>query len=225
MGFIIIVVGVSILGGWVTTRLKQRMQYYSQIPAKAGKTGAEYARAMLRANNIHDVSVVEGKGKLTDHYHPKKMQIVLSPDIYRGASIAANAVAAHETGHAIQHNVAYPMLKLRSALVPLMRTAGMIQQFLLIGALIFYKSFPQLMLVLIAAFALTTLFSLITLPVEFDASKRALSWMSNSAWNDEEEHLQSKDALRWAALTYVVKALSSFLILLYFVYNYLRPRN
>ncbi len=225
MGFLLIIVGISFVGAWVTRQLKTRIAYYSRYPSATGLTGAAYARAMLDAHGVHDVTILRGKGKLTDHYNPKTKQIVLSPEIFDGTSIAATAVAAHESGHAIQHYEGYPALKLRTALVPLMRTAGAIQQFLLIAALLFYSSFPQLMLILIVAFALNTLFSFITLPVEYDASRRALLWIESSNAETDQSFQKSKDALRWAALTYVVKALSAFLILFYFVYNYLRPRN
>ncbi len=225
MVIILIIIGISFVGAWVTRQLKQRIAYYSRFQSATGLTGAQYALAMLKAHGIDDVEVVYGKGRLTDHYNPKTKRIVLSPEIYQGTSIASTAVAAHESGHAIQHREGYSMLKLRSALVPLMRTAGMIQQFLLIAALIFYKTYPQLMLLLIAAFFLNTLFSFITLPVEYDASNRALRWMANSGYESEESYAKSKDALQWAARTYVVRALSAFLILIYFVYNYLSPRN
>lgn len=225
MGFIIIIIFISFLGALVTRKLKQKMNYYSQFASTSGLTGAQFAKAMLEAHGLYDVEVAMGKGKLTDHYNPKNKRIQLSPAIYQGRSVAATAVAAHESGHAIQHAEGYPMLKLRSALVPLMRTAGMLQQFLLIGALLFYKTFPELMMLLMIVFAISTLFSFITLPVEFDASTRALSWIQTSGLVDTDQYHQSKDALKWAALTYVVRALSAFLILIYFAYNYLRPRN
>lgn len=225
MNFIAIIIGISLLGGWVTQRMKSRMRLYGNVPVQSGWTGAETAQKMLLAYDVRDVQVIKGEGFLTDHYHPKKKIITLSPAIYDGKSVAATSVAAHECGHAVQHNKGYAMLSLRTAMVPLVKMASRIQQLLLLAALILYSSFPQLMLVLLFAFLVTTLFATVTLPVEFDASKRALNWLDTSGIVNHETYNSSKDALKWAAMTYVVQALSSFVILLYFGYNFLKKRN
>ena len=179
---------------------------------------------MLRHYNIHDVKIVPGQGTLTDHYNPVTKTVSLSEPVYHGKSIASAAVAAHECGHAVQHDTAYSMLQMRSALVPVVSIAARAQQWLLLGAFLLLGSFPQLMLITIIAFSITTLFSLITLPVEFDASRRALAWLDSSGVAQGEEYEGAKDALWWAAMTYVSAALSSLVMLLYLVLRYSNSR-
>ncbi|MCL4147201.1 UNVERIFIED_CONTAM: hypothetical protein GTU68_062268 [Idotea baltica] len=225
MSFIAIIIVMSLIGGWVTTKMKRRMQLYSTIPVQSGWTGAQTAQAMLAANHVNDVQVVRGEGFLTDHYHPKNKVISLSPSVYDGMSVAATSVAAHECGHAVQHHEGYGFLSLRTAMVPLVKVASRVQQVLLIAALLMYNSFPGLMIFLVGAFVITTLFAVLTLPVEFDASRRALNWLDQSGAVDAETYKRSEDALKWAAMTYVAQALSAFVILLYFGYNFISRRN
>lgn len=211
---------LTLIGMWVSNRLKAKFRKYSQIGIQSGMSGKEIAETMLRHYNIHNVKVVQGQGFLSDHYNPLTKTVSLSPEVYQGRSIAAAAVSAHECGHAVQHATAYAMLQVRSALVPFVKYASFAQGYLLIFALMLAGSFPALLLIVIAAFALTTLFSFITLPVEFDASKRALVWLNQSGVTAGREHEGAKDALWWAAMTYVAAALSSLTILLYLVFRY-----
>ncbi len=213
--------GLTFVGMFFSNRLKAKFKKYSQIGIRSGMSGKEVAEEMLHYYNITDVSVVEGKGFLSDHYNPLSKTISLSPEVYQRRSVAAAAVAAHECGHAVQHDTAYPMLKMRSSLVPFVKAASMAQGYLLIFALMMAGSMPGLLLIVIAAFAVTTLFSLITLPVEFDASKRAIVWLDQSGVTTETEQEGAKDALWRAALTYVSAALSSFVILLYLIMSYM----
>lgn len=216
-----LVAGVlSFVGMYVSNRLKKKFKYYSQIGTRSRMSGKEVAEEMLRHYGIQDVQVVQGRGALTDHYNPLSKTVSLSPDVFNGRSVAAAAVAAHECGHAVQHDTAYHMLKVRSALVPVVKFAASAQQYLLLIALMFFASFPQLLLVVIIAFAVTTLFSLVTLPVEFDASKRALVWLDETGVAQGDEYEGAKDALWWAAMTYVAAALSSLVMLIYLVMRY-----
>jgi uncharacterized protein len=185
---------------------------------------------MLRHYGISDVQVVEGQGFLSDHYNPQSKTIALSPEVYNGRSIASAAVAAHECGHAVQHAEAYSMLKVRSALVPIVSVSSKVQQFLLMGVMFgmgasMMSGTSPIMIILVATFGFTTLFSLITLPVEFDASKRALAWLDDSNMTRGEEYDGARDALWWAAMTYVVQALSSLVIFLYFLLQFLGRRD
>ena len=220
MGYMIVGGILSLVGMFVSQRLKSKFNKYSKMALRSGMSGREVAEAMLRQYNIHDVKIVEGQGFLTDHYNPLSKTVSLSPAVYQGRSVSAAAVAAHECGHAVQHATAYPYLKMRSSLVPFVKMASMAQQWLLIFAFMALSSFPQLMLITIIAFAVTTLFSFITLPVEFDASKRALVWLNNSRVAQGAEYEGAKDALHWAAMTYVAAALSALVMVLYLVLRY-----
>lgn len=219
-----VILGVfGIIGFIVSSRLKSKFNKYSRIPISNGMSGVEVAHAMLDYYNISDVNIVQGKGYLTDHYNPAKKTVSLSPQVYSGRSIAAAAVAAHECGHVVQHAEAYTMLTVRSKIVPLVQFSSQIQQFLFM-ALIFGLGTgiggSWMMMVLIATFGITALFSLITLPVEFDASKRALAWLDNNNVTVGTEYNGAKDALWWAAMTYVVQALSALVMFLYFLLNF-----
>jgi uncharacterized protein len=214
--------GLSLVGGWVSNRLKSKFQYYSQMDIQSGASGKEVATEMLRYYNIHDVKIAQGEGFLSDHYNPQTKTVTLSPDVYQGRHISAAAVAAHECGHAVQHNTGYPFLQTRSALVPIVQAASKIQGFLLIFALMMASTMPILLLVVLIAFAITTAFSFITLPVEFNASTRAINWLGQSGITSEAEQVAAKDALWWAAMTYVAAALSSLII---FFFLFLRYTN
>lgn len=213
---------LSLIGMVVSSRLKSKFNHYSQFGLQNRMSGREVAEAMLRHYNIHDVKVVASNGTLTDHYNPLTKTIALSEPVYSARSIAAAAVAAHECGHAVQHDTAYSMLKLRSALVPVVSYASMAQQWLLLLALGAFGigGGPTLLFITIIAFAITTLFSFITLPVEFDASNRALAWLDENNVLTTTEHKGAKDALWWAAMTYVSAALSSLVILLFLILRY-----
>ena len=188
-------------------------------------TGAQVAHAMLDHYGIHDVSIVQGQGFLTDHFNPMTKTVSLSPEVYNGRSVAAASVAAHECGHAVQHDTSYSMLKLRSAMVPVVKVASIAQQWGFMLAIMLAGSFPQLLLIVIIAMAVTTLFSLITLPVEFDASRRALVWLDETGTTRGTEYAFAKDSLKWAAMTYLVGALSSVAMLVYFILSYLGNRQ
>jgi Zn-dependent membrane protease YugP len=208
----------------VSSQLKGRLRKYAQMPLSSGLSGKEVAEKMLRENGIYDVQVVSVEGHLTDHYDPTKKTVNLSPEIYSGQSIAAAAVAAHECGHAVQHATAYSWLGFRSAMVPIVKFGGTIVPWVLIGGIIMIKTMPWLLLAGIILFAATTLFSFVTLPVEFDASKRALAWLEKTNVTTPQEHPKAKDGLRWAAMTYVVAAISSLATLLYYVSVYSNRR-
>lgn len=209
----------------VGNQLKIRFKEYSKIPLRHGMTGKDIALKMLHDNNIHDVSIVSVQGQLTDHYNPLQKTVNLSPDVYHGNSIAAAAVAAHECGHAVQHATAYSFLKMRSALVPIVGFSSRIMQWILLAGIILIETFPALLLFGIILFATTTLFSLVTLPVEFDASKRALKWLDASGLTSGVEHAKAANALKWAASTYVVAAIASLATLLYYISIFLGRRN
>lgn len=210
----------SLVGMFVSNRLKSKFNKYSKIGTRSNLSGYEVAQKMLDYYGISGVKIVQGKGFLSDHYNPMTKTVSLSPQVYQGRSIAAAAVAAHECGHVVQHDTGYAMLQLRSGLVPLVKAASMAQQWLLIGAFVMLNTFPQIMLITIIAFAVTTLFSLVTLPVEFDASNRALAWLEQSRVTQGEEQAGAKDALWWAAMTYVAAALSSLVMVLYLIMQY-----
>lgn len=219
MGYIVIVGIFSFIGMLVSNRLKSKFRRYSNVPLSNGRSGAEVAQTMLAHYGIHDVKIAQGQGMLTDHYNPATKTVSLSPEVFHGRHVAAAAVAAHECGHAVQHNTAYAWLKFRSAMVPAVSLASKAQQYLLLFALgMFGVAGNNFLLYLtIAAFGITTLFSLVTLPVEFDASNRALAWLEESNYTRGSEHEGAKDALWWAATTYVVAALSSLVVLLYLI--------
>lgn len=211
----------SVIGFIVSARLKSKFNHYSQIRIRSGLTGKEIAEAMLRHYGINDVQVIPTQGMLTDHYNPATKTVALSEAVYATNSIAAAAVAAHECGHAVQHATAYSMLKLRSTLVPIVNFSAMTQQWLLIGSFMLINTVPQLLLITAVVFGITALFSFITLPVEFDASRRALVWLNESGMTRGEEHDGAKDALWWAAMTYVVAALSALVMVVYLLLRYL----
>jgi Zn-dependent membrane protease YugP len=212
----------SLIGMALSARLKSKFAQYGQVGLSNGLSGKEIAEKMLRENGINDVVVTSVQGHLTDHYNPANKTINLSEQVYNGRSVSAAAVAAHECGHAVQHATAYPMLKFRSAIVPLVNFAATAQQFLLFLALgvLGATGGKTILLITILAFMITSLFSLITLPVEFDASKRALVWLETTGTATTSEVDGAKDALHWAAMTYVAAALSSLAMLLFLILRY-----
>jgi Zn-dependent membrane protease YugP len=212
-----IFIAFMILSWIVSSVLKSKFRKYSKIPVDSGMSGREVAERMLRDNGIFDVKVECVQGELTDHYNPDKKTINLSQEVYGNRSIAAAAVAAHETGHAVQHATAYAWLGFRSKLVPPVSFASKWVQWILLGGMLLVNTFPALLLAGIILFALTTLFSFITLPVEINASQRALAWLSNAGITSTMNHDKAQDALKWAAFTYVVAALGSLATLLYYI--------
>jgi Zn-dependent membrane protease YugP len=201
----------------VSARLKSKFNEYSQVTFKGNLSGAEVAAKMLKDNGIDDVKVISVEGQLTDHYNPLEKTVNLSPEVYNGRSVAAAAVAAHECGHAVQHAHAYIWLGLRSTLTPAVSFASQWMQWILLAGVILLSFSPIPLLIGVTFFALTTLFAFITLPVEFDASRRGLAWLESSGITSSQEHEMAKDALWWAAMTYVVAALSSLAVLLYYL--------
>ena len=212
-----------LIGMAVQWRLKSKFAEYSKVPTGSGLSGKEVAEKMLRDNGIYDVSVVSVQGFLSDHYDPTKKTVNLSPDVYAGRNVSAAAVAAHECGHAVQHATAYSMLKLRSALVPVVQISSNLAQWVILiglGLFTFGGGNQIVLLIGIILFAASTLFSVITLPVEFDASARALKWLSSAHLSAPAEYEKAKDALKWAALTYVVAALASIAMLVQYILIY-----
>ena len=205
--------------------LKSKFNSYGKIALRSGLSGREIAEKMLREEGIYDVKVVSGQGFLSDHYNPLTKTVSLSPEVYQGRSIAAAAVAAHECGHAVQHATAYSWLMLRSRLVPVVQFSSSMVQWVLLAGIIMVNSFPGLLLGGIILFGLTTIFSIITLPVEFDASKRALAWLNHTNVTTAQEYPKAKDALKWAALTYVVAALASVATLVQYILIFLGGRD
>ena len=216
-----------LLGMIVSNRLKSKFNEYSQEGLSNGMSGKEIAEKMLHDNGIYDVQVRASDGFLSDHYNPADKTVNLSPDVYSGRSISAAAVAAHECGHAVQHATAYSMLQFRSAMVPVVKVSSTLGQWVLLAGvgLYFGGGNQTLLLIGIILFAATTLFSFITLPVEYDASNRALAWLENTGTTARNEHEKAKDALKWAARTYVVAALSSLAMLLYYISIFMNRRN
>lgn len=213
-----IIFGVFMLISWlIGWQLKSKFKAYSKIPINNYLSGKDVAEKMLRENGIMDVKVISVPGSLTDHYNPLTKTVNLSPEVYNGQSIASAAVAAHECGHAVQHAQAYSFLQMRTALVPIVSFSSKWVQWILLGGILALQSFPYLLLGGIILFALTTLFSFITLPVEINASSRALVWLSNSGITNSSTYPKAKDALKWAAYTYVVAALASLATLLYYI--------
>jgi Zn-dependent membrane protease YugP len=216
-------VGISMI---VSMVMKSKFSAYSKIPLSARLTGREVAEKMLRENGIYDVKVVSVAGFLTDHYNPATRTINLSPEVYNNYSIAAAAVAAHETGHAVQHARAYTWLNLRSKLVPAVQfSSSIVNWILLIGIFMASSGNSTLLLAGIALFAVTVLFTLITLPVEFDASRRALAWLNQTNVTNASEYPKAKNALTWAAMTYVVAAMAAVVTLLQYVMIFLGSRD
>lgn len=213
-----IIFGVVALVSWlIQRRLQSKFEEYSKVRISNGMTGKEVAQKMLRDNGIFDVTVISTDGHLTDHYNPLTKTVNLSENVYSTNSVAAAAVAAHECGHAVQHAYAYAPLKMRTALVPAVSFASKWMQWVLLAGILMVNTFPQLLLAGIVLFAVTTLFSFITLPVEIDASSRALAWLNTSGITNYETHDQAKDALKSAAYTYVVAALGSLATLVYYI--------
>jgi len=217
MSIWIIFIGFMILSLVVSQVLKSKFNKYSKIPLDNGMSGREVAEKMLRDNGIYDVKIGSVEGQLTDHYNPADKTINLSQEVYSGRSISSAAVAAHETGHAVQHAKAYAWLGFRSSLVPAVSFASKWVQWILLAGILMVRTFPALLLVGIALFAMITIFSFITLPVEIDASRRALAWLSNSGITSYQNHDKAQDALKWAAYTYVIAALGSLATLLYYI--------
>lgn len=219
----LIFIGISML---VSGILKSRFSAFSKIPLRARLTGKEIAEKMLQENGIFDVKVVSVQGFLSDHYNPVNKTINLSPEVYNNYSVAAAAVSAHETGHAIQHATAYTWLALRSKLVPAVQfSSTIVNWILLIGVFMAASGNTTLLLVGIGLFAMTVLFSLITLPVEFDASRRALAWLNKTNVTSPEEYPKAKNALTWAAMTYVVAALAAVVTLVQYILVYMGSRE
>ncbi|MFC3810632.1 zinc metallopeptidase [Lacihabitans lacunae] len=231
----IFVIGIAfmLIGMFVSSRLKSKFAEYSKIGLANGLSGAEIAEKMLHDNNIYDVKITHVEGQLTDHYNPANKTVNLSTDVYHGRSAAAAAVAAHECGHAVQHATAYAALRMRSAMVPAVNVAskmmGMLNMFLMFGGIYMLSQGSAigniLLIVLIAANAAIAAFATITLPVEFDASNRALKWMETRNIVNQREHAMAKDALKWAAMTYVVGALAAIANLMYYVMIFLGRRD
>jgi Zn-dependent membrane protease YugP len=223
IGIIIISVIFMIIGVAVQARLKSKFANYSLVPTSSGMSGKEIAQKMLSDNGIYDVKVISVEGSLSDHYNPVNKTVNLSTDVYEGRNVAAAAVAAHECGHAVQHSTAYSMLMLRSKLVPAVQVSTTLSQWVIIAGLGFMGfggGNPNILLAGIALFAISTLFTVITLPVEFDASARALKWLQSANITSNSEKEKAKDALKWAALTYVVAALASIAMLVQYILIY-----
>ena len=210
----ILFISIAIISYIVQSSLQNKFEKYSKMGLSNGMTGREVAEKMLRDNGIYDVRVTSTSGMLTDHYNPANKTVNLSEGVYNSCSVAAAAVAAHECGHAVQHARAYAPLRMRSALVPVVQFSSSIMSWVLLGGILLVNSFPQLLLFGICLFAMTTLFSFITLPVEIDASRRALVWLSSAGITNSYNHNQAKDALKSAAYTYVVAALGSLATLI-----------
>ncbi len=221
--YIFLFIGIAILSYFVQANLKNKFEKYSKMPI--GLTGKDIAEKMLHDNGIYDVTVTSTPGMLTDHYNPTNKTVNLSEGVYRSASIAAAAVAAHECGHAVQHAKAYSFLTLRSKLVPIVQFSSSIMTWILLIGILTVQIFPGILLGGIILFATTTLFSFVTLPVEIDASKRALAWLSSAGVTNVSNHEYAAGALRAAAYTYVVAALSSLATLLYYVMIYFNRRD
>jgi len=223
---IYLIFGVFALVSWlVSNSLKKRFAKYSQIETANGMSGKEVVEKMLRDHNIKGVKIGSVSGMLSDHYNPVDKTINLSHDVYNGRNVAAAAVAAHECGHAIQHDRTYAMLELRSKLVPVVSFASNWMQWVLLAGILMVNVFPQLLLLGIILFALTTLFSIITLPVEVDASQRALVWLKTSGITTSATQDKAYDALKWAAYTYFVAAIASLATLIYYILIYLGGRR
>lgn len=223
-GIYIIFIVFMLISWLVSNQLKSRFEKYSKVGLRSGLSGREVAEKMLRESGVEGVRIISTPGRLTDHYNPLDRTVNLSPEVYEGRSVAAAAVSAHECGHAVQHARAYSFLKMRSALVPVISVSSKYMQWVLLAGILMVETFPGILLAGIIMFAATTLFSFITLPVEFDATRRALVWLEDSGMTSGQEHTNAKDALKWAALTYVVAALASLATLLYYIMIFMRRR-
>lgn len=220
ISIIIISVVFMIVGMMVQATLRNKFRKYANVPIQSRLTGEEIAQNMLQDHGIYDVRITSVSGQLTDHYNPINKTVNLSQDVFYGKSVAAAAVAAHECGHAVQHATAYPMLMLRSRLVPLVQISSTLSQWVImagIGFMGFGGGNPTVLLIGIILFAITTLFTIVTLPVEFNASARALQWMQQQQITSSEQQASARDALKWAAMTYIVAALASVAMLLQYV--------
>jgi uncharacterized protein len=213
----ILFIGIALISYIVQQNLNSKFKKFSKVPLSSGMTGREVAEKMLQDHGIYNVTVTSTPGHLTDHYNPTNNTVNLSPEVYNGNSVAAAAVAAHECGHAVQHAVAYAPLQLRSALVPVVSFASNWVQWILLAGIIMVQTVPSILFIGIILFAMTTLFSFITLPVEIDASRRATAWLQRAGITSNYDHPMAVSALRSAAYTYVVAALSSLATLIYYV--------
>lgn len=228
MGYYLIAILIFIVSAYVSNKLKSKFKHYSKVHLQNGMSGREIAEKMLEDNGIYDVKVISTPGMLTDHYNPSKKTINLSEAVYTQRNAAAAAVAAHECGHAVQHAKAYSWLQMRSQLVPVVSIASRFSQWVIFGGLMLMATTAMgstILLIGIIMFAMGTLFSFITLPVEYDASKRALVWLESSNMLTSQEHKAAEDSLKWAARTYVVAAVGSLATLLYFLSIYMGGRR
>jgi Zn-dependent membrane protease YugP len=206
--------------------LKNKFKKYSGVLLSNGLTGREVAEKMLRENGIYDVKVISVEGFLTDHYNPQNKTVNLSPDVYNGRSVAAAAVAAHECGHAVQHATKYSWLQFRTKMVPaVMITSNLANWILLAGVIMASSGNPTVLLIGIVMFSISVIFTVVTLPVEFDASRRALAWLSHTNVTNSQEYPKAKDALKWAALTYVIAALAAVVTLVQYILLFLGSRD
>ncbi len=223
--FFILFIGLMLLSWYVSSQLQSKFEQYSKISLRNGMSGAEIAKKMLADQGIFDVSITSTEGTLTDHYNPATKTVNLSHDVCYGRNVAAAAVAAHECGHAVQHAKSYSFLQVRSSLVPFVSATSRYMQWILLAGILTISIFPAILGVGVFLFALTTLFSFITLPVEYDASNRALAWLEKSTIVNSSEHEMAADALNWAARTYVVAAISSLATLIHYLMIFLRNRR
>ncbi len=224
-GYWILFIAIALISYLVQANLKSKFERFSKIPLPNGMTGCDVAEKMLRDNGIYDVRVISTPGMLTDHYNPINKTVNLSQGVYGECSVAAAAVAAHECGHAVQHARAYAPLRMRSALVPIVQFSSSIVSWILLIGMLLLNSFPGLLFVGILLFAVTTLFTFITLPVEIDASRRALVWLNSAGVTNVNTHDKATEALKSAAYTYVVAALSSLANLVYYIMIYMSRRD
>lgn len=224
-GYWILFIAVALISYLVQANLKSKFERFSKIPLPNGMTGRDVAIKMLHDNGIYDVQVISTPGMLTDHYNPMNKTVNLSEGVYGECSIAAAAVAAHECGHAVQHARAYAPLRMRSAMVPIVQFSSSIVSWVLLAGMLMMNTFPELLFLGILLFAVTTLFSFITLPVEIDASRRALVWLNTAGVTNVNTHDKATEALKSAAYTYVVAALSSLATLVYYIMIYMSRRE
>jgi Zn-dependent membrane protease YugP len=225
MNMWILFIGFMVLSLIVSQTLQYKFRKYSKVPLDNGMSGKDVAESMLKANGIYDVKVESVPGQLTDHYNPANKTVNLSPEVYNGRSITAAAVAAHECGHALQHASAYAWLGFRSSLVPVVSFASKWVTWVILAGILLIQTFPAILLMGIILFAMTTIFSFITLPVEINASQRALAWLSTTGITSYQNHGMAKDSLKWAAYTYVIAALGSLATLLYYIMIYMGSRD
>lgn len=215
---------IALVGGLVQWKLKSKFKHYSKLTLRNGLSGKEIAEKMLHDNGIFDVKVISVAGRLTDHYNPLNKTVNLSEAVYLERNAAAAAVAAHECGHAVQHAIGYEWLQFRSKMVPMVQVSGQLAQWVIMAGILLVNSFPILLPIGIVLFASTVIFSFVTLPVEYDASNRALAWLHNKNMLTQEEQAGAKDALGWAARTYVVAAVGALVTLLYYIMIYMNRR-